>query len=518
LEKIFFKHSIIREIKSNRGQTAIPGECQNSFKWGPGLRAFCILLIKAQQEIISAKNEDRTPQGVAIYGERGSLAAALDGSMAKSAAWLSDCFGCDQQGNSIVRRILTRTNPERKRPGPVSIGISEKVIREFKISITVNHKLIEELEDFVSVDSRLMNETIRTRPTVSLIPSYTKKPTNKNKQTFNALDFEEIFLSHTIKALHATDVFDSHAVKARYQSITRSTQFRAMSGKLSGLNRSVERETNTCKKFGCPTGDDFKSLWSKDRAPLKILLPGSHFSVVSLLESMVSAEDYPFELDYRFSHANEIVNLLLRGQEPEGVDGCVISVGQLARFLSSPKIPQFEPLMIMPAVDLSILSSSNADRTRPLEEGTVHLLHEGGSSSSIFFNELIKKRNKSNSSSKQRHVEPEYFSKFLDEGSEDRVVAWFPYSVLLPKMTGCQVQSFGGAGLKDNFLLLSRRIMEERKIAQSLSVGIRDSWSKLLVSPTSCRQAVRRILSSKDYSESLCRWVGWDQHEYRAAS
>jgi hypothetical protein len=50
-------------------------------------------------------------------------------------------FGCDQQGTSLARRLILRTNPERKRPGPVTLGINQLYLNPSSISVYVNGKL-----------------------------------------------------------------------------------------------------------------------------------------------------------------------------------------------------------------------------------------------------------------------------------------------------------------------------------------------------------------------------------------
>jgi hypothetical protein len=52
--------------------------------------------------------------------------------------WLTEMFGCDQSGISLIRRMVLRTNPERKRPGPTVLAINERFMPRAAISVIVD--------------------------------------------------------------------------------------------------------------------------------------------------------------------------------------------------------------------------------------------------------------------------------------------------------------------------------------------------------------------------------------------
>jgi hypothetical protein len=75
-----------------------------------------------------------------IRGEANSMAASLDYAISKQPTWLTEMFGCDQDGISLARRMILRTNPERKRPGPVTLGLNMNYVAVENISIILNGK------------------------------------------------------------------------------------------------------------------------------------------------------------------------------------------------------------------------------------------------------------------------------------------------------------------------------------------------------------------------------------------
>lgn len=94
-----------------------------TFRWNHAVRALCILALRYFIHRESDRPEDRS-----LAGGAGSLAASLDYSIAKNTGWLADVFGSDSNGTLVVRKLITRQNPERKRPGPVVVAFTKKVL------------------------------------------------------------------------------------------------------------------------------------------------------------------------------------------------------------------------------------------------------------------------------------------------------------------------------------------------------------------------------------------------------
>ena len=70
-----------------------------------------------------------------ISGERGSLAASLDYALYKNPLWVFEMFGADHEGAPFLRRFIVRTNPGRKRAGPVIVGINPKFVGDGEVEI-----------------------------------------------------------------------------------------------------------------------------------------------------------------------------------------------------------------------------------------------------------------------------------------------------------------------------------------------------------------------------------------------
>ncbi len=112
---------------SVRGKTGGPFRTAGSFQWTSAVKALALLLAKTRLN----------PEEALLQGETASFATSLDYAISKQPAWLCEMFGCDQQGISLARRLVLRTNPERKRPGPVTLGINQLFLNAAHINIYV---------------------------------------------------------------------------------------------------------------------------------------------------------------------------------------------------------------------------------------------------------------------------------------------------------------------------------------------------------------------------------------------
>jgi hypothetical protein len=106
------------------------------FPWSRAVRALSALVIRT---VVASRESDVTPY---VAGEGGSLAAALDGALSKEPRWLRECFGVLESGEPVSRRLFTRSNPGRKRLGPVAVALSSRVPRN-KILILLNGEVVD---------------------------------------------------------------------------------------------------------------------------------------------------------------------------------------------------------------------------------------------------------------------------------------------------------------------------------------------------------------------------------------
>jgi len=141
LEKVRFKHPLLTEPERNsiRGKSAGAYRGYHTFQWTPAVQALCLLFLRTR---LCRTGRGSASPGEVLSGGAGSPASSLDYAVSKQPLWLLDMFGIDKQGNPLVRRILDRTNPERKRGGKVCIGVNPSHIASRDIHIRVAEREI----------------------------------------------------------------------------------------------------------------------------------------------------------------------------------------------------------------------------------------------------------------------------------------------------------------------------------------------------------------------------------------
>lgn len=119
-------------LRTVRGKFCYIVPAGGSFQWTRAVKALTVLLLRT---VIHGN-------GAVIQGEAGSLAASLDYALSKEPTWLSEMFGADSQGRAFARRLFYRTNPERKRAGPVIINLNPAIVSAPRINVHIDGNLI----------------------------------------------------------------------------------------------------------------------------------------------------------------------------------------------------------------------------------------------------------------------------------------------------------------------------------------------------------------------------------------
>jgi hypothetical protein len=146
-------------LRCIRGKTPGAFRGAGSFQWTSAVRAISSLFIRhlISQQIQSVENQ--------ISGGHSSLASSLDYALSKAPRWLCEMFGTYQNGQITAKRLFLVTNPNQKRPGPVTIAINDSAIAPGDVRVMINGReaydlnaLLTLLNDVERMDQELPEE------------------------------------------------------------------------------------------------------------------------------------------------------------------------------------------------------------------------------------------------------------------------------------------------------------------------------------------------------------------------
>ena len=151
LTKTLFRRDNGEVITSVRGKTAGALRGAGSFQWTSAVRALSAILVRGA--LVAREQGD--PNLVALSGFGQSLASTLDYALSKQPLWTVEMCGVDMCGQSFLRRLFLRTNPERKYPGPVIINLNSRILTGEAIQVWWNGQRLTDPATFRSLLDRI---------------------------------------------------------------------------------------------------------------------------------------------------------------------------------------------------------------------------------------------------------------------------------------------------------------------------------------------------------------------------
>lgn len=151
----FSHHGVGEDIKAVRGKTPGAYRKLGTFQWTQAVQGMSILALRT-----AALAKYGCGAITVMEGYEGSPASSLDYAIGKLPVWMLDVFGADRFGLPLAKRLFRRTNPERKRSGPVSISFNENVLPPSQIEIFFDGNLVTDQEKLLQAAQLLENEFI----------------------------------------------------------------------------------------------------------------------------------------------------------------------------------------------------------------------------------------------------------------------------------------------------------------------------------------------------------------------
>lgn len=138
LERTVFRTRVLPDpVLSVRGKMPGAYTGASTFQWYLGPQALMVFLLRAA-------SKTRPAMLPLMEGGAGSLPACLDAIIEKSSQWIYDLFGCKADGTPLIKRIIRRKNPGRRRGGEVALALNENFLSPSSIRVFVDGSLVSD--------------------------------------------------------------------------------------------------------------------------------------------------------------------------------------------------------------------------------------------------------------------------------------------------------------------------------------------------------------------------------------
>lgn len=158
LESTAFAHPVlVSELVTCRGKVAGAFSGYGTFQWSSAVRALsCLMLLSASWAKRSKADIDYPPR---LQGDKRSFASSLDYALGKQPNWLLDMFGVSARGQAYARRLILRSNPERRRAGPVTLSLNTNFLKPQNIQVFWDREEITSWQELESLADRIVKQS-----------------------------------------------------------------------------------------------------------------------------------------------------------------------------------------------------------------------------------------------------------------------------------------------------------------------------------------------------------------------
>lgn len=504
LHRTVFEHPLsARRVESVRGKSEGAYSRSGSFQWSPAVRALCVLLIKAKEAAVSQREQAPILQTNA----RGAI-SALDYALGRSAQWIIDFFGSDSAGRPIARRVLTRTNPERKRPGPLAITLNEKFLRPHQIEIIWDEKPVSSAESLAELDRLLVEAGEWELGRTSFGASRSERP------LCSIHELRPSFVREARLMLRATNIFSTRALREALRGLEETQALHSVQKEIRTELEDLDLSLIGAERLGLAVrADELGRLFSSD-APIRFGVTPSQIGTLALLRFLRDVRKLPIEIDCSFTHTSDLARGIANGGGKQFPECCVMTTASFS-LLPSKLRREYRPLMVMPAATHTIVGQTATNPNDALREtAEYHFLHDFPTTPAFWFDALAKTGAVSLDRSRIIHADPDETLAALRANDRSiRAILWFPYNVIAACVAGTktllQAPAPGvGLGFVQNMLFVHQSFANSKLRKQLLDILIRDAWLSLLQSEELCTQVVHAQLEDPGYRQSLWRYSG----------
>lgn len=537
LSRTRFEHPILADKREAiRGNTGGALPLGNTFKWTNAVRALSVLLLR------SAGDPAAGEQLYTLSGCRGSLAASLDYAISKEPNWLLDMFGQDLNGSAVARRLFTRTNPERKRAGPVILALNHRMLRPDEINVMINGSPCDAASQCLDLAQRIEGQFIdgsvseiseRARFSLAAVPTHAIRSSprrnhistsdeTESKRCLPACQLSNLFRREILEMLRSTDIFNPSRLRRTIAILRENTAFEKIVPLTQDLISSIDQNLKYGQRLGMSPelsklGERFPQVHE-----LSVAVPPALIGSIAIFRFLQLRHQWPKEIRCDFAHSLEIISHVQDGRiEPP--DLLILGLAQGGRFFSIASKYDYVPLMVMPRISQRIVAPKvMRQSSKPDKRSRYLFMSEEPSDAAIYFSQLQSIGAVQSRSVRIQNVEPFEAASMLSEASADiQAILWFPHYELNALFNGCRIvdptKYISGDRTASNlsefantvsFAFMHRRLLAQRTLAEFINIAIRDAWMTLKEGGDDLDRVVEHIVNDDRYVGFIRRCSG----------
>lgn len=491
-----------------------------SFSWSSAVKAMCLLF--AEHKFVGAESKKNTYQ-ISVSGTRGSLAAALDAALAKQPTWILDVFGIDPKGNSLLRRLVTRDNPEIKRPGPVTVFLKSNLLASIRVSLYVNERELKETEDIKRLVTHLQEEG--PPPANRKLPI--SKVASSKLSTAPTVPSGPLISSPSYSYWQARLVGDLISEAAKVLAGTRRPLLQQNTFTLRALQKNKVLNRYLGKRewdLFLPL-DEKESLDTSTAAMVikdfvqrrgRALTFGTStgsLGTLAIFTYLRSVFGIPIEIQYDFPNTQALVDHIGSKGTSCHLDGCNFSAACASRFISEYGTLTFGPIMLLPHTSHQVVSRKPIQNLRQLREARNIYITNSLSTSHLFLGEVVgDPLGLSNSMSTHQELAPA----LLGEEPANAAILWFPHyhlNVLFNNLLASDILPMN-EGSDSNILFLHNELRLNKRLGEAVRALLRAAWSILASNRAILELTLRPVLEDSQFMAFFEESCGLSNYRY----
>ncbi|HMO19004.1 MAG TPA: hypothetical protein PKA63_07765 [Oligoflexia bacterium] len=515
---------------SVRGKTFSATMASNTFNWTSSVKAMAICLVRVV--IGNLKSDGKLTTIIGLQGEGKTPAASFDYALARQSPWLLNMFGIDQKGGCRARSIFERNNPERKRPGPVTIYVTSKnlpysnidvYLDDIKVSAPGALQCLAEMLEHGRISKKkfINNKIIRVdkiqykttkrafaNDEMEILQVDNSHPPPFDDECYQKLLFGMVYheLSAVLKTRH---IFRQGSSQSTLLELAHDPIFKYYTGNSDKFFTINGGYIGASENLGMSSKAIQKELDKAFCGEVIINLPASCIGSLSLIFYLERICGFPIRANYSYVHAGEILQKMRQYSLHPG-ELFILGTGHLSQLLCETISRNYTAVMSMPDISFQIVSKcreqSNPKQSDSLKSGDHLVLGDGVSSSLQYYRELLKDGRVSKGNSKLTFAAPhEITSYFLSGEKNVKAIQWFPYYNFNQLFNGCELElDFDDdKRYRRNVLVGSLALSSNNSGVRALEAAIRDAWLTLIRNPKILIRAIREIINDSKYVKFL---------------